>query len=87
MSRRMRKCSIDGCRRKHVARGFCRPHYQRWYRTREPLQVASGDGVRRPHRSIQRTSGPLAWWQTRNGRVEGSDSGRPARDGDGPVGR
>jgi hypothetical protein len=25
----MRTCTIDGCRRKHCARGLCRPHYNR----------------------------------------------------------
>lgn len=26
-----RTCEIEGCDKKHLARGWCRPHYQRWY--------------------------------------------------------
>jgi hypothetical protein len=31
-----RTCSIEGCERKHFARGWCRAHYERWWRTGEP---------------------------------------------------
>ena len=24
----MKKCSVDGCERRHCARGFCKPHYE-----------------------------------------------------------
>lgn len=27
-------CSVDGCDRPYSAKGFCRPHYVRWQRTR-----------------------------------------------------
>ena len=33
----MKQCSIDGCEKRHVARGFCRQHYQRWQRHGDPL--------------------------------------------------
>ena len=27
----MTVCTVDGCHRRHSARGLCRTHYQRWY--------------------------------------------------------
>jgi hypothetical protein len=31
-----RTCSIEGCGRKHMARGWCSTHYERWRRTGSP---------------------------------------------------
>lgn len=31
-----RTCSVDGCTRPHVARGWCDPHYRRWRRYGDP---------------------------------------------------
>lgn len=35
-----RECSIPGCARPHLARGFCRAHYLRWRRTGDPRAEA-----------------------------------------------
>lgn len=34
-----RACTIDGCQRKHYARGWCAKHYDRWYRSGDPCAV------------------------------------------------
>jgi hypothetical protein len=34
-----RACTIDDCRRKHYARGWCAKHYDRWYRAGDPHTV------------------------------------------------
>ena len=33
----MRTCSIEGCGKPHDGRGFCKEHYQQWYRYGDPL--------------------------------------------------
>lgn len=35
-----RTCSIKGCGTAHYAKGWCRSHYQRWWRNGDPLSPA-----------------------------------------------
>ena len=35
----MRNCLIDECQNPILARGWCRKHYLRWYKTGDPLKV------------------------------------------------
>lgn len=34
-----RACSVEGCERKHLARGFCCMHYNRWLEYSDPMYV------------------------------------------------
>lgn len=39
MTRSQKTCSIHGCNSVLMARGWCRAHYQRWYKHGDPLKV------------------------------------------------
>lgn len=39
-----RICSIDGCGKKHMARGWCAAHYRRWGRNADPLAGGTAPG-------------------------------------------
>lgn len=63
-----RHCTIPSCDRSHEARGYCRPHYERWKRHGDPL--AGRTRTRSPEESFeQRTerdprTGCLLWTGT-----------------------
>lgn len=54
----MRKCEVDGCGKKVMAKGWCSSHYKRWYRHGDPLaggvprkkgRLCSIEGCGRPY--------------------------------------
>ena len=42
----IKTCSVEGCERKRIGRGFCHAHYESWYRTgrtpTRPVGMAEG---------------------------------------------
>ena len=40
-----RICSIDGCGKPHLARGWCSAHYERWRKHRDPLAGGTSHGT------------------------------------------
>ena len=40
------RCTVDGCGRKHLARGFCPGHYKAWRRSQGFVDARSGGGSR-----------------------------------------
>lgn len=43
----MKRCTVEGCDRKHWARGMCRAHYGRWWRTGRADGEARAPGAAR----------------------------------------
>lgn len=53
-----RKCSVSGCDRKHKAKGFCRMHYLRFYRTGtvEKTNLTNGEALQWLKNAIETAS-------------------------------
>lgn len=58
-----RLCSIDGCGRKHRARGYCMMHWHRWNRYGDPhaLHAVYGDVAERIWRRVVKTDSCWIW--------------------------
>ena len=50
-------CSVDGCHRRSVARGWCGMHYQRWSSWGDPLWTKRAEAERRFWDSVEKTEG------------------------------
>jgi hypothetical protein len=44
----VRNCSVDGCGKQAIARGWCRNHYTQWHRTGDPVPFQRERATRRP---------------------------------------
>jgi hypothetical protein len=44
--KKLKTCSVEGCRRDFFCRGWCQMHYTRWRRHSDPLAVSNRRG---PH--------------------------------------
>lgn len=69
-------CSIAGCDRPHLARGWCRKHYERWWTHGDPLTVKLERGFW--ERVVETESGCHEWVGDRH---ELMGYGRLRRDG------
>jgi hypothetical protein len=72
-----RTCSVEGCERPHLARGWCSLHYQRWQSTGDvqvPVRrMCSVEGCDRPYKA-------RGWCRTHYARwLAGTDVLRPIR--------
>jgi hypothetical protein len=69
-------CSIEGCEKRHDARGWCRKHYQRWQKHGDPL--GGNERCATPEEAFLARTEPLLWsgcvvW---TGALDGSGYGR-----------
>lgn len=60
----MTVCKVEGCDRRPTGRGYCNPHYQRWYRHGDPTVRRNMTGLTAEERIAQNTR------QLSNGCVE-----------------
>ena len=55
----MKTCTIDGCEKPTVGRGWCRKHYNRWHRHGDPL--GGGERYADPAEAFEARTEPLCW--------------------------
>src|SRR4051812_8565167 len=57
-------CIVEDCDRPHSSRGYCKPHYLRWYRHGDPLAGRADDGRSLRERFfayVEKTEGCWRW--------------------------
>lgn len=63
-------CAIDGCGNQHLARGWCRKHYDRWWKHGDPHTVLTvqhqGAAEERFWSKVEKTDGCWLWMAGRN---------------------
>lgn len=48
----LRLCSVDGCNKKHEAKGYCKSHYRSFHKYGDPLQIEKNKRLdKRPYKS------------------------------------
>lgn len=57
-------CTLDGCDRPHAGRGYCQPHYKRWYRYGDPLGAPTGTRATKPRNLTPNMIEDLEWMAT-----------------------
>ena len=65
----MKICSIDGCDRKHYARGWCNTHYAAWRRSGDPLKARgyyNDPEAAFRDRTMKAASGCIEWTASRS---------------------
>ena len=62
----MKMCIIKDCSATTVGRGYCRKHYQRWWKYGDPLYVSYGSTEARYQRYTNRSSECWVWTGTTN---------------------
>lgn len=63
------ECSVDGCSREAIARGWCTSHYARWHRHGSPTHKPgsrAGDPVKRFWERVRKSDGCWEWTGTRS---------------------
>ena len=61
----MKSCTESGCEGKYYGRGWCQPHYDRWYRSGQPTTNTSQRGLTLEQRLKRRaTTGGGCWLWT-----------------------
>lgn len=57
----MKTCTIEGCSRKHIARGWCHTHWSRWKSHGDPLSPGKYARYADPEEAFEVRTEPILW--------------------------